>query len=298
MAIEYVGGASNTSSLTSLSGGIGSAPIEGDIVILNTAARNTGYPTIDTSGYTSIADLFSDDTRDTYMRYVYKVMGSTPDTSVSVSGQNSLTIQVWRGQNLSNPFDVTPTTATGTDTAVPTPPPITPTTNGSVIIVSAANVSGFSFANIGGAPSGYSNFVNTFGQSEICSTGIASKTWTSGTETPANFTISDADSTQNSWAAVTLALRPFSGTQFSVSDSLSCFEVVNTTKAINFNFLDTVNVSEGVAATKAMWVSIIEGLKIIDLGTAVKGKWSRIPKNTSTFTSQSKNSSIWTKKIK
>ncbi|EFK97466.1 hypothetical protein LDC_0496, partial [sediment metagenome] len=70
-AIQFVGSttasATNVAydmSLTSLAGGIGSAPVDGDIIIvLNSAAYSANTnPGVASVGYTELADLYADDT--------------------------------------------------------------------------------------------------------------------------------------------------------------------------------------------------------------------------------------------
>ena len=89
--IEFVGRAtaSVTSSaynlsLTALTGGIASAPAEGDIVIvINTIVNTTnGNPGVGTAGYTEVADLYRSDSNDTNLSTNYKIMGASPDTVI------------------------------------------------------------------------------------------------------------------------------------------------------------------------------------------------------------------------
>ncbi len=151
--LQYVGGTSgvgsgtNTTysvSLTSLVGGIASAPAEGDLVLVVTGWVNIvdGTPGVDTAGYTPLAELYANDSRDANMAVEWKIMGATPDTSVVAVGPGiggdfygvATVVQVWRGADQSNPIDVTTVTATGTNGAMPDAPSITPTTAGAVIL--------------------------------------------------------------------------------------------------------------------------------------------------------------------
>src|SRR3989344_2755282 len=119
--IEFVGGASASGinaaynmSLTALTGGIASAPAQGDIVIVINMIANTtnGNPGVGTAGYTEVADLYSSDSYDTNLSTNYKVMGASPDTVVSCNPSSGSTIasncvaMVFRGVDNTTPIDV------------------------------------------------------------------------------------------------------------------------------------------------------------------------------------------------
>ena len=203
-------------SLTSLTGGLASAPVEGDLVIVyygtgSNADRAIGVTTAD---YTEVAELYSDDTYDTNLSVSYKFMGATPDTQVQVSatGQaddsGAVAIHVWRGVDPVLPLSVVSTTATGVNSVLCNPPAITPVTTGAVI------VSGGAGGHVAGvrtySSSNLSNFATIGGPEDTydVTVGVGSAVWTSGAFDPAAFTFSGTDSTQYSWAAVTMALRP------------------------------------------------------------------------------------------
>jgi hypothetical protein len=72
-------------------------------------------------------------------------MGATPDTSITLTGgtlsaddAGAVVVQVWRGVDPTTPFDVTQTTATGTNSVLCDPPAITPVTPGAVIVSGGA----------------------------------------------------------------------------------------------------------------------------------------------------------------
>lgn len=203
-------------SLTSLTGGVASAPVENDLVIVYYGMcsffdRSIG---VTTAGYTEVAELFANDVAGTNLSVNYKLMGATPDTQVTVSATGSngdsgaVAIHVWRNVNLSSPLDVTSTTATGTNSVLCNPPAITPVTTGAVIV--------------SGGAGGHQNGVRTYSSSDLSNfatiggpnntndvtVGVGSATWTSGAFDPAQFTFSGTDAGINSWAAVTMALRP------------------------------------------------------------------------------------------
>lgn len=212
---SYTGTATTSVSLTSLTGGIASAPSIGDLVIFCIGNASDGTTTINmgTSDYTSIVDLYTNDTYDTSLYALYKIL-STAETSISVdtgiaSGESStFYVSVWRNVDSVAPFDVLPTTATGISSILANPPSITPVTSGSYIVAVGA----------GAANAGIQTYSSTdltdfqtrgVNASSIDSTiGGGYYQWTSGTFDPAAFTFSTSNSTAYSWAAATVALRP------------------------------------------------------------------------------------------
>lgn len=193
---------------------------ENDLVIIVSGWASTSDGTPGVSGYTQITELYSNDTRDANMSVDYKFMGATPDTTASVTavtaagshGSSSIAF-VLRGVDTTNPFDVTSTTATGTNTATPDNPSITPTTSGAWVLATAlcTQPNGTSDASV--ALSGYSNVVTSLsvnGSNRDALAMIASKEWTSGAENPSAWT-GITSSAFDSWCAATLAVRPASG---------------------------------------------------------------------------------------
>lgn len=226
--LSYVGGTSCSGtgstyscSLTSLTGGSGSSATAGDIVIVITGWASTanGDPGVTTSGYTEVpgsTDLYKSDSRDTNVSADYKVMGASPDTSVTVSGFNNAAnggatvVQVWRGIDPTTPMDATVTTATGGNASSPNSPSITPVTSGAVVLSTGLGTDDTTPLTKT-APTGYSNAVTTTGTGSTMSVtvGIASKAWSSGAEDPAAWTGGET-STSDSWGAFSIALRPAS----------------------------------------------------------------------------------------
>lgn len=213
MAIQFVGRSSGSTtpvSLTALTGGIDTAARENDLVVYLLSFASTADVDlfVSTSGYTEIADLYANDTYDTNISVGYKFMGATPDTGIARPAGTgyALIAHVWRGVDSTSPMDVTPTTRTVIDTGVPTPPAITPTTTGAVVICLAGN------ALLSG-PAGYtssqlSNFVSqTATGTRATAAGVGSFAWTSGTFTPTAWG-GGSTNTGSSYAAVSLALRP------------------------------------------------------------------------------------------
>lgn len=211
MAIELVGYTANTSvlgstviDLTSLTGGIGSAPQQNDYVIVivhsQTSSTNldmTGIVT--TSGYTNLIDLYQYETSVSLnLGISAKIMGSSPDTSVTVNTiSGRALVVVYRGVDTTTPQDATATTATGSDGWTPDSPSITPSTAGAKVLSIGAGGSDSSVT----APSGYTNDAYTSGIA------VASKAWTSGAENPGSWS-GWTVATNTGSGAVTMALRP------------------------------------------------------------------------------------------
>jgi hypothetical protein len=218
-ALTFAGTTSNvTVSLTSLTGGIASAPAAGDLVIIYFGTGSTADRNLVVSGYTEIVELYSNDTFDTNLVVASKFMGGTPDTSITLTGgtlntsdAGAVVVQVWRGVDQTTPLDVTETTATGINSALCDPPAITPVTNGAVIVSggAGANNSVFFDSNAGYSSSDLTGFITrTANDTNDVTIGLGYHVWTSGAFDPAQFTFAFSDSTSFSWAAVTLALRP------------------------------------------------------------------------------------------
>jgi hypothetical protein len=226
--IQYVGGtvafasANNvTTSLTSLTGGIGSAPIQDDLVIVYVGCSSLASRafTFSSATYTSIQFLYANGANDANLQVSRRFMTATPDTSITVSHNGlaadtiAVYISVWRGVDQTTPIDVASTTATAANTLIANPPSITPTTSGAYIVAGA----------IGAAPSGAVQSTGVYTSSDLTEfrsvgggtgartsvVGAGYKEWTSGAFDPAVFGISNiTDSTNCTFASVTLALRP------------------------------------------------------------------------------------------
>jgi len=201
-------------SLTDLSGGANTAPQQGDIIVLAVAVgSNVATTSQSVSGYTTVANLFSDDTHDTTLWVGYKIMGPTPDTTVTIpaSGNASLgplfaqtvALQVWRNVAFDN-FSV----ATNINGVLANPPPITTQYDESQVLVigAGAHVDGTDTYSASYA----SNFLSVGANDTFDSTiGMGSVARPiAGLYDPPAFTFSGTSSTLNSWAAVTLSLRP------------------------------------------------------------------------------------------
>jgi hypothetical protein len=224
--IQFVGGnitskagatsGNSTIALNSgLTGGISSSVSNGDLVLAVFATGSTADRTLSitdgTNNYTLVGtELYSNDSTDTNLRVAYKFVSG--DTSVtfgptgSTNDAGAMAVYVFRGVHPTTPLDVAAVTDTNINTGAANPPSITPVTAGSFIV--AIGASG-SFSTYTFTSSELVSFrtVNGSGVNDI-TLGIGHKNdWTSGAFDPVAFGLSDADSTGNSWAAITLALR-------------------------------------------------------------------------------------------
>jgi hypothetical protein len=274
VALSYVGGfATSTSSdstptisLTSLTGGSGSAPIAGDLVIVGCAIQDTTDRnlTISTSDYTEIADLYANGTAtDSQLIVGYKKMSGTPDTDVtlSVTATSSVTvISVWRGADQTTPIDVATTTATGTGTGRPDAPSITPTTAGAVVVVighgtdpSAPGVTALSQSG-----SELSNFIH----SEVAGVGsiaTGSFNWTSGAFNPVAWT-GGTTSADASWTAASVAIRPASITAYTLTADAGSFSL--TGAAANLYLGHVLAADPGAFALTGADASLFKGFTL------------------------------------
>ena len=194
---------------------VGIAP--GDIVVVAVGRTATvGTFKVVTSGYTQVTHLTADDGADARLLVSYKIMSDPPDTDVVVSGPyttnrgHGCVLHVWRGVDQTTPIDVTPTTATGINTGIANPPAITPVTDGAVVLCAAYAAIDYPVTPSWGVPVGWENGVtwSQYASAEPGEAGMASLPWSgSGAVDPGTFVNGNTD-TGNSWAAVTLALRP------------------------------------------------------------------------------------------
>lgn len=135
-------------SLTSLTGGLASAPAEDDIVIVFYATGVQGGVDLDmyATGYTEVMDNYNSAGSGALNYGIWwKKMTATPDTSVTVSKTAStavagvVVVHVWRGQDLTSPFCATPLSTDHTGISDdPDPPLIYSPYRGAVILCCGA----------------------------------------------------------------------------------------------------------------------------------------------------------------
>lgn len=224
MAIQYVGGRtqaiaganSGTANvaLTGLTGGSGSQPAAGDLVMVGYASGKTADQAISISGYSEVLELYRDGSgADANLEVASKFMGASPDTAVAVPNSGStadavgVSVRVYRGVDPANPFDVAAAQASGTGTTNADPAAITPATPGAALVAFGAGAvagTGTTFASSDLAAfhtlNSPDNNDATIGAGHVLN-------WQSGAVNPAAFTAGTV-AAGNSWAAVTLALRP------------------------------------------------------------------------------------------
>lgn len=204
-----------TFSLTGLTGGLTSAPEVGDIVIVGVAFKDSTNRSISSvsAGYTELTDLYVNSSNDTNFAVYYKVL-STAETSISinvgVTGYTisaKLVVHAWRNINTVSPLDTTPVTVTGTPTGGPDAPAITTVTGEAVVIAIGATAFSSTYPSTAlTVPSGMENFFTD--SSSVVSIGIASALVPSaGVYDPPAFG-GGSSSSANSYAAITIALRP------------------------------------------------------------------------------------------
>jgi len=283
MAISFIGSASGAAG----NGGDPSitlpSTLEGDLVIVSGGIGDNDNVNFTmamiTTGYTSVADLFANDTQDCSLGVFWKFMGVTPDTTAVFDGQGgtdaacSAVAMVFRGVDLTTPMDVAPTTATGINTMHPNPPSIDHLNPSGVYSV-IAGASGHTLGSTGTYtfPTGYTTNALQRGANDTSdvTVGMGYRTDPADPEDPGVMTHSGTSSTSFSWAAVTMALRPAAAAAQNLTPSLftSATAVffaaivgvgaVNLTPSLvsNSNTFHAPTVSQG-GATQALTPSLV-----------------------------------------
>lgn len=228
MALSYVGGntgawagattGTNNVSLTGLTGGSSSSAAAGDFVVAVYATGSTADRALTitdgTNNYTIVgSELYSNGTSyDTNFRVAYKLLTAADANVVfGPTGNNAdagaAAVHVWRGIDGNTQLDVSAITATGTATGRPNAGQITPTTSGAIVLVAGG---GAAQTGANNTASELSNFVTTSSaDNNDAMVGLGSYAWTSGAFDPAAWT-GGTTNAGDSWAAITLALRPAS----------------------------------------------------------------------------------------
>lgn len=195
--------------------------IENDLVLVYYGAASTTNLTLTVNGndssspYNILHDLYANDTYDANLTVAWRVMPSTPDFRLQLNPAGSgngaaAAIFVFRGVDPANPFDVTSTSATGTNSARCNPPAITPVTPGAVVVSGGVGAYSIIIASQEFTSSDLNNFISSSSDNVTndAVVGVGTKEWGVGTFDPAQFSFFGGDSTSNSWVAATLALRP------------------------------------------------------------------------------------------
>ena len=224
--IRYVGGqvagfAGKTTDTTvtfALTGGLASVPAAGDLVVVSYHVGGTTNKTLTITNaaatpYDYLCDLYQDDTYDSNLRVAYRFMPGTPETSLilsqtfSTADAGRYTIHVFRNVDSSTPIDVASVEAGGINTRIAHPGNITPVTAGAWIYcvggAAAATGGTFTTATLSAFLAGTT--------SDTVDSQIGAgyyDAWTSGEYDPAVFGGGGTDTTNDSWTALTVALRP------------------------------------------------------------------------------------------
>jgi hypothetical protein len=219
--VEYVGAivsafagqpTNRTISLTSLTGGLASAPAAGDLVVVYFGTSSTVDRDLVVAGYTELGEVYANDTYDTNLAVAYKFMGATPDTSFTLTGgtgsgddAGGVYVSVWRG------VDATVTQRgffnARTNSAIPNPQPTTPDAAGAYIVAAGVGAHNdgtdtFSSSDLTDFRSAGANDINDV------TIGGGYYPWTSGQFDPAQFTFSGTNAPEFSNAACTMSFIP------------------------------------------------------------------------------------------
>ena len=209
-----------------------------------------------------LADLFANDTNDTNLWVGYAKQGATVDTSITISvtsGTNDYVAHIlqYRGVDTTTPIDVTTTTATGINGDSANPPSLTPVTAGAEIVVVYAAAQGTLTAWT--APTDVDNFVQT-ASTDKGRLATADKNWTSGAFDPAALT-GGTGNAADSWAAVTLALRPAAtGTTYNetLSETATPGDGFSASVIFNATISETATPGETLASIATYNVTLSE----------------------------------------
>ena len=206
-----------------LIGGCAKVPDAGDLVVAayavgSTADRSLAIRNTSATDYTLAGtELYQDDTFDCNLRVAYRFMPGTPETAIrfteTVSGgtgnaadAGTYTIHVFRFVDATTPMDVTVVTAGNINSRTVDPGSITPTTTGAWIYVAGAGAGGTGGTYTSSYLNGFTAVTRVDTNDSFMGAGYIR--WTSGAYNPAAFAGGGTTTTNDSWNAVTLALRP------------------------------------------------------------------------------------------
>lgn len=187
----------------------------GDLILVVHAARSTTDLNMSLADptYTTIADLYANDSFDSNLGVHWKISNGT-ETTLALPGGGGFTlqtcsVQVWRGVDAVSPLDVPAVFAVGTNSGRAINPPISTLTAGCLIICAAANISSTG-NNLVTPPSGFTDktVAEQTGATTITRASMASAFSASAGAVEAGGWVTVGDSTSYSWCACTLALRP------------------------------------------------------------------------------------------
>ena len=217
MGITYLGSATGVSA-NGTNATINLTPIglqQGDIiVVIQSIGENYSDLLTAPSGFTKLSSAFNSDTYAINSTISYKIMGVTPDSSITLlgldnwySGSQSANAGIaycFRGVDKTTPIDVTTVSAGGSNTGTPTPPGITTVTDGAMILSAACS----SYYDSSPASSNLSNIIyvsQTDTLPVLCSIGNHLQS-SAGSFTPIWSGFGGASA--YAWNAFAVALRP------------------------------------------------------------------------------------------
>lgn len=218
--IQYVGGAKGeqgtttaTHSLTSLTGGIGSAPADDDYAILAVTNASNNALSIGTTGWDVVYNAqIQDATAGIRLSTLFARKKLTAaDTEISLTRASVWAIQVFRGVDPTTPMDVTyQLQALANDRPLPNPPAITPVTEGAWVVACGSGHGAFDANDF--TSSDLTNFLSQQNESTSFDPLVGMgyiPDWESGAVDPAQFGGgTTANPTWCSAGAITFALRP------------------------------------------------------------------------------------------
>lgn len=192
--------------------------VQDDVVIAAYACSGTADFAMATSsaGWTLLGEHYSNGTLDTNVAVFAKKMTASPDASSTFTGPGGASngtigvAAVLKGADIAA-LDVAAVLAAGTGTSVPNPGAITPATAGAFICVVGAGTAaaGAVFTNPGDLATATNHFRSgNHAETNDIAIGMGFKeNWTSGAFDPAAWGGGNVNAS-NSWAAITLAIRP------------------------------------------------------------------------------------------
>jgi hypothetical protein len=181
------------------------------VVIVGYGSQSDSYVSMVTSGYTELANLWGNDIFDTNLGVFYKVMGSTPDTTVqaaavgSAGDSQAMIVHAWRNVDPNDPIEKI-MALSDNNSAEPNPPAIiTETENAAVLAIGAAGSgNGINTPTEGGDLSNYVSVAANSTRDIALAIGSIATT-TPGPVDPLQFNFND--SANFSWAAATMSLK-------------------------------------------------------------------------------------------
>lgn len=230
MAVAFRGGSANSAvnggnvafNLTTLSGSPSSSSIaDGDFIVMAYVLSTTSDKGMSQTGpsLTEQLELYANGSVADTNFAVYTGFWHTGDsTTLTAIGDGvnasatSAAVFVFSGVDPTTPLDVAIQTATGTGTALPNAPAVTPVTAGAYIVeaVGAAGAAVSALTNPGDLSSAANKYRTSFvgdTTDSVIAIGVK-EDWASGAFDPAAFTAGGSNAAGDSWAAATLVLRP------------------------------------------------------------------------------------------